>query len=288
MAGGLAESLEKLRPGQHLCSFYENADQLFSTAAPFIRYGLENGEKCIYVAHESSVSDIKSALRNNGVDVQRYINSGQLAVMKAEDIYLRLGRFDLNDVLELWNKTSGAALKGKYRGMRIATEMTWALGKSSTLAELAKYEAKINDFLAGSSIVGLCEYDRTKFRERDLLDAMRTHPLVILDGQVCDNLYYVPANELSKENHRAKSQLDNCLNDIENNSELPEIFHRYRDLEEKDRKVVDKFLKVILEMDANTQEAFAELFGKKRYGAFSLIFKAGDCIGFDWKSSHRR
>lgn len=292
MAGELAESLKKLKSGQHLCSFYENGEQQFSMAAPFIRYGLENDEKCIYVAHENSVPDVISSLRKNGVDIQRYMNSGQLTITKAEDTYLKQGRFNLNDMLGFWNKNSVAALKGRYRGIRISIEMTGALGKSSTLAELVKYEAKVNDVLPGSPVIGLCQYDRGKFRERVLLDVVRTHPLIIVDSQVCENLYYVPPNQFFDENHKTKSEaireLDKCLNDIQNNFQLPGIFRRYHDLEGKDREVVDKFLKVILELDDTTREAFAELFRKKRYGCFSFIFKAGDCIGFDWKSSHRR
>lgn len=69
---------------------------------------------------------------------------------------------------------------------------------------------------------------------------------------------------------------------------LRKLCPSYRTFKEHDREVMDKFFKAVFELlDESTREAFADILGKKRYGSFSLIFKAGECIGFDWKSSHR-
>jgi len=36
--------------GDHLCLLYENRDQQFTAVLPFIRDGLRNKERCLYIA----------------------------------------------------------------------------------------------------------------------------------------------------------------------------------------------------------------------------------------------
>jgi hypothetical protein len=46
----LLTALDQLGPHDHLCSIYESAEEQFAVAIPFIRIGLDRGEKCIYIA----------------------------------------------------------------------------------------------------------------------------------------------------------------------------------------------------------------------------------------------
>ena len=44
----LIAALERLGPHDHLCSIYESPQEHYAVAIPFIRIGLDRGEKCIY------------------------------------------------------------------------------------------------------------------------------------------------------------------------------------------------------------------------------------------------
>ena len=50
----------------------------------------------------------------------------------------------------------------------------------------------------------------------------------------------------------------------------------------------DSFIRVLSEMDKGTRQAFVKVFNNKRYGSFTFVFRAGKCIGFDWKNLHRK
>ena len=53
-------------------------------------------------------------------------------------------------------------------------------------------------------------------------------------------------------------------------------------------RIIDGFIKGMLELDEDTRDAFFKVFCNKKYGSFTFVFRAGKCIGFDWKSSHRK
>jgi hypothetical protein len=57
----LPATLEGLRVHDHLCLIYETREEQFATAIPFLRIGLEQGEKCVYsveLVEFSSASEV--------------------------------------------------------------------------------------------------------------------------------------------------------------------------------------------------------------------------------------
>ncbi len=58
--------------------------------------------------------------------------------------------------------------------------------------QLVRYEARLNRFLPRYPQVILCLYDLEQFTDgRILLEMLKTHPKVLMSGQVLDNPWYV-------------------------------------------------------------------------------------------------
>src|SRR3979409_1072106 len=90
----LLTALEQLAPHDHLCSVYESPEEHFAVAIPFIRIGLDRGEKCIYIADDGTEPDVRDALYAEGIDVERAIAIGSLVLERKEAAYLKNGSFD--------------------------------------------------------------------------------------------------------------------------------------------------------------------------------------------------
>ena len=67
----LIAALEQLGPHDHLCSIYESQQEHFAVAISFIRIGLDRGEKCVYIADDGTLGDVREALQAEGIDVDR-------------------------------------------------------------------------------------------------------------------------------------------------------------------------------------------------------------------------
>jgi chemotaxis family two-component system sensor kinase Cph1 len=46
-----------LRLHEHLCLIYETQEEKFAAALPYLRAGLERGERCLYIADDNSAVD---------------------------------------------------------------------------------------------------------------------------------------------------------------------------------------------------------------------------------------
>ena len=89
----LIAALEQLGPHDHLCSIYESPQEHYAVAIPFIRIGLDRGEKCIYIADDGMVGDVRQAMQSEGIDVDRAIASNALVLATKEQAYLEHGSF---------------------------------------------------------------------------------------------------------------------------------------------------------------------------------------------------
>ena len=83
------------------------------------------------------------------------------------------------------------------RSGRAIGEMPSVLDQPSGRAEFFRYEARLNEVIPSYPQVILCLYDLGRFGAEVLMDALRTHPMVIVDGLVHDNPYCIePSNFL--------------------------------------------------------------------------------------------
>ena len=191
-------SVDSIRVGDHLCGFYQNRQQLWRLTVPFVQRGLENGEKCLYVAEESSLQEMQSLLQPvqrtgelNG-QAEGSLAHGRLLLLTADETCLQSGVFSPEALIGTLLRILQEAIAEGYRGLRMAIEMSWALRWASSLAWLAEYESKLNCYFSQYPVTTLCLYNQRRFPEEVLLDVLRTHPLIALDQAICANLYYLP------------------------------------------------------------------------------------------------
>lgn len=188
--GPLADALGRVESRAHMCLIYESREEQFAAAVPFIRLGLERGEQCIYVAEENSVDTVLAAMRSDGFDVDAAIRSGALRLTTEKETYLKEGSFDPDRMMRFWREASDSAMAAGFQGLRATGEMTWALQNGLRFEGLTEYETKLNEFIPAHPVSALCQYNRRRFAPEILVDAIRTHPHVVLNGTVCTNPYY--------------------------------------------------------------------------------------------------
>ncbi|MFC4439837.1 MULTISPECIES: MEDS domain-containing protein [Natrialbaceae] len=191
---GPVESVAEHDSYDHLALVYESQAEQFAAVVPYVKRGLERGERCVYIADENDIDEIRSALRDAGVDVDGALESGALTMHTAQDSYLRNGAFDPDDMIAFLEGAIEEATE-EYEGLRIAGEMTWVFGDDPPIEELVEYEGKLNRLLPGTNGIALCQYNREQFPAEILRDVIKTHPHLIYDNTVCHNFYYTPPEE---------------------------------------------------------------------------------------------
>ena len=180
----------EIKQGEHLCSFYANKTEQFQIVIPFIVHGLANKEKCLYIADENTVEEVKAGLLIHGVDVEQCLSSGQLTILASKQSYLRPGRFLLEDMMVQLDSFVNDAEKEGYTGARASGELTWLVRNLTSLDEFYGYERSLNRVFRNRRVKLLCQYNSKKFFGNVILGALKTHPRVLIGLDLYKNVYY--------------------------------------------------------------------------------------------------
>jgi PAS domain S-box-containing protein len=189
-------NITDLRPGDHLCCLYETEEEHRALLTPYLRQGLELGEKVLYLVDASTAETVLDYLRDDGVEVKPYLDNGQLSIRTANEAYMRDGDFNPDGMIDLLRGETERALAEGYSALRVTGEMTWALRGLPGSERLIEYEAKLNTFFPGSKCLALCQYDRRRFQPDVILDVLVTHPIAVVGTVIYDNCHYIPVAEL--------------------------------------------------------------------------------------------
>lgn len=198
-----AQQIAELAYGDHVCLLYSECDEQFAAAVPFLQRGLARGDCCIYVASEQTVEQVASGLADRGVDVAGAVSTGGLRLVTEREAYRRGGSFDPEAMVAFLGQSLAAALAAGFAGFRVIGEMSWALADRRDTARLLEYESLVNRSFANRRVVAICQYNRRLFEPRVVQDVLRSHPIVVVGRQVCENLYYEPPELTIGDDHHA-------------------------------------------------------------------------------------
>ncbi|MGC2636039.1 MAG: MEDS domain-containing protein [Acidobacteriaceae bacterium] len=178
----------------HLALIYDKQEEQLGIIVPFLRLGMERGEKSVFIVDDTDPKTVIDAMERHGVDVEAATATGALAIITKYDAYLRNGDFDPDWMIGFLAETVEDAKKEGFQGVRASGEMTWALGPAGNPdGRLIEYECKVNAFFAGYDMAGICQYNRRRFRPETLMHIIHTHPRLVFRGEICENPYYIPA-----------------------------------------------------------------------------------------------
>ena len=229
----------------HLALLYESRDERFAAVIPFLRQGLERGERCLYLADETPTEAIVDALRESGVDADAALESGALSIVSVEETLLGNGSFDVEESLAVLEEAVDAATD-EFEGLRIASEETWLLRADEALREFATLKARMNEVLRDEPCIALCQYDRDQFPADILHDVIETHPYLVSDTTVSRNVYYTPP-EAVLDDEDPDAKVDRMLRTVRERTEAKTALREH-----------ERYLRELHETTAGRERSFEE------------------------------
>lgn len=192
-----------LKQTRHVCAFFNSREEQNKVLMPFLKEGVERGEKVLRIMDPGLHDDFLSAYRAGGIDVEAAEQNGQLEVRHWDETYLKDGCFDGERMIGLL-KEGLDQNREKFGLTRAVGNMEWALEPASGVTDLVEYETKLNVLMEGYSDPLVCVYDLNRHSASVVMDILRTHPMVIVGGVLQENPLYVRPEEFLKELRQRK------------------------------------------------------------------------------------
>jgi hypothetical protein len=198
-----AESI--LGQHRHICAFFNSIDEQHRVLRSFITDGFEHGDKVFHLVDPARRDEHLRRLAEAGINVQEAIGIGQLEVHPWQDGPLRAGRFNQETWLASFEQVLQSGPAAGYAQTRFLAQMEWALTDLPGVEDLIEFETRVNHVVPKYDGTVICAYDLAKFGASVVIDALRTHPVVIIGGLLHENPFFVPPDQLLLEMRERRS-----------------------------------------------------------------------------------
>jgi hypothetical protein len=189
----------------HICAFFNGIDEQHRVLRSFIKDGFDQGDKAFHLVDPERREEHLRRLAEAGIDVEEAIGIGQLEVRAWQDGPLHGARFDQDIWLESFEQVLQSGPAAGYAQTRFLAQMEWALADLPGVGDLIEFETRVNYVIPKYNDTVICAYDLEKFGASVVIDALRTHPVVLIGGLVQENPFFVPPDELLLELQERRS-----------------------------------------------------------------------------------
>ena len=177
---------------RHVCAFFNSEEEEYRVLLPFIKDGFRCGHKAIHVVNPEQRNDHLNRLIAAGIDTAAAEQSGQLELKTNTEAYLRDGHFDKDRMVEVFEQLASGNAKGGFPLSRIVCRMDWAVEDGSYVDDVVEFESRVNEVWNRHEDAVICTYYLRKFGGDNVIDILRTHPMVIIGGILQHNPFFVP------------------------------------------------------------------------------------------------
>jgi hypothetical protein len=184
---------------RHVCAFFSSLQERYATLLPFVRDGIERGERAFHVVPRQYREEHLHQLRSAGIDVNAVERSHQLEVASPEETYLRGGGFSKEAMLVTIQEALKAGPTLGFPLTRLIARVDSSPKDWSKANEWVEYEAQLNDVLARFNDAVICTYDTDLLDGTLLVDILRIHPVVIIGSRLYENPFFSPPAEFLRQ-----------------------------------------------------------------------------------------
>ncbi|MBF7015673.1 MEDS domain-containing protein (plasmid) [Novosphingobium resinovorum] len=195
----------------HVCAIFRDLDEQYEVMMPFFRGGIERGERAYHTIDPARVKDHAERLVAGGIDVAAAIASGQLTINDWSQTFFDRGPFDTMDIIGMFKDLCEEGRELGYPRTRFFCEYEYAKLILNT-DQMLEYEATMQMLGHGpfnAIDASICSYRIPEWTGQVLVQALRTHPTVILNGHIHENPFFEPPQTVISTLHQ-RQQMHRC------------------------------------------------------------------------------
>lgn len=162
----------------HVSVFYETPADALDVVVPFLKAGLEAGERCVWIPPDPAGREHgERALRRALSDYDGHVARRDILIVSAQEFYPPEEPFDVDVLVNRWLDLADRARKDGYAGLRGIEDETWF--EALEWRAVCAFEEAFHVGVRARRILFMCAYPLTQRSASNLLDSARAHDLVL-------------------------------------------------------------------------------------------------------------
>lgn len=188
--------------GTHICYLFNDDEEHKRFLSAYTSSGIDSREGVTYIA-DVEPDMLQETMARLGVAMPSQEQQDQFTAKTAVATYCPDGHFVPDDMLGRLRDAYETKCAAGYAGARLTGEMTWALRNIPGSDRLVEYEGRINELLLTYPLTTLCQYDTRRFGGATIFEILSVHPMMIVNGQIMRNPFYIPSDKVRSEQQNA-------------------------------------------------------------------------------------
>ncbi len=178
----------KYPEGIHMCFIFSDDEERKHVLAKFMESGFGEDDQVAYFVDTMSPAELREHFSAMGVHLP---DDDSCLLLSAEETYCPDGAFAVERMLSTLENAYLRCCESGHSGLRVTGEMNWALRGMPGSERLIEYESRVNDVLKKFPVTAICQYDARLFDGATLYRLLTVHPMMIVNGRVVRNPYYI-------------------------------------------------------------------------------------------------
>ncbi|MFP4027994.1 MAG: HD domain-containing phosphohydrolase [Candidatus Brocadiia bacterium] len=200
-----ARPVKSIRPCEHVCCVASPERAAESVFFPYVLHGHNCGQKVMLVANSPLLSLLSSKMKEQGLDLLAWQESGQLAIVAPADFYRPNGHFERDVVEKNISEAVADARDEGYDHLYWAGDSSWIGTTKGAFGSFRGYEACLTEIAQKEDVTFLCYYNPATVQTDNLAGIVRVHPFIAADGKIYRNKAFLPtADFLAAEKSRSR------------------------------------------------------------------------------------
>jgi PAS domain-containing protein len=187
------KSLSSIDIHDNVAIIYDSQQNKVQVLSELCRIGLERNEQCLIATH--GWKDIDTQLRLAGINIDAAMASGALIVKDIAEIVPKHEDLDPIETIAMLKKMIHEAIDHGFSGLRIFNS-TYLPTRHHNVQVHLEFISKMAQLISDNEVVRISFYDLNRQDPEVIINAILSHPTIVLRGIVCNNFYYVPPRQL--------------------------------------------------------------------------------------------
>lgn len=190
---------EKVPVGTHMCLVFTNDEERVDSLLKFLLSGLQAGERTACFSGKMTEETVKEYLAQNNISYDERKAHKAIILAGASEIYFEGGVFDPDRMLKTLTAYYNEAVDLGFPASRVIGEMIPEVQHVPGGERLFEYESRVSILLRNHPVTSVCQYDANLFDGATIMEVLKVHPKMIINGMVINNPFYIEPEVFLKE-----------------------------------------------------------------------------------------